>query len=30
LCIKLFFKGKWFPSLFLLPIVPLGTVQLCS
>jgi hypothetical protein len=22
--------GEWFPSLFLLPITPLGAVQLCS
>jgi hypothetical protein len=22
--------GEWFPSLFLLPISPIGTVQLCS
>jgi hypothetical protein len=29
-CIKLFCGGKWFPSLFLLPIASLGTVQLCS
>jgi hypothetical protein len=28
--IKLFFEGEWFPSLFLLLITPLGTVQLCS
>jgi hypothetical protein len=29
-CINLFFGGEWFPSLFHLPIAPLGTVQLCS
>jgi hypothetical protein len=28
-CIQLFFWGEWFPS-FLLPIIPLGAVQLCS
>jgi hypothetical protein len=26
-CIKLFFEGEWFPSLFHLPVAPLGTVQ---
>jgi hypothetical protein len=29
-CIKLFLGGEWFPSLFLLPITLLATVQLCS
>jgi hypothetical protein len=29
-CIKLFWGREWFPSLFHLPITPLGTVQLCS
>jgi hypothetical protein len=28
--IKLFWGREWFPSLFLIPIAPLGTVQLCS
>jgi hypothetical protein len=28
-CFKLFYVGEWFPSLFFLPIIPLGTLQLC-
>jgi hypothetical protein len=26
-CIKLFWRGEWFPSLFRLPIAPLGAVS---